>query len=42
MSGEDPVWTHLGPIPDPVSESRTSTAVSHEQYLGHAKQVEIP
>ena len=28
MSGKDPVWTHLGPIPDPLSGSRTSTEVA--------------
>jgi hypothetical protein len=42
MIGEEPVWTLLGPISDPVSGSRTSTADSRERFLSHAKQVEIP
>jgi hypothetical protein len=28
MSEEHSVWTHLGPIPNPVGGSRTSTAIS--------------
>ena len=41
MIGEEPVWTLLGPISDPVSGSRTSTANSRERFLSHAKQGEI-
>jgi len=39
MSGEDLVWTHLGPIAVPVCGSSTSVGVNRDgKHLGRAKQ----